>query len=292
MAGELPGHFPKVLWDAGAARMFHDLHRRRQELGIDVEIPTDHLYWEAYAWAMRGAWDSTLVVLDRYTRESSDDTAPLLAFKLTAIGEWLGGVPAATSGRYLPRATAVAEGIEDPEERAIERAMLHYTEGVLAASRQDADALGQADRRLSGIDGTLARTAQRALAAYGLQLRGNVAEAADSLYEVTWGLAQSMVSINRISASRWLLASGDTARATKLLSSCQQARWNFPEFLEDLLLVGQCYLELARVEEARGRDGLARKYYWQFLKRYDMPVESQRQLVEEARAAYERVGGT
>jgi len=61
---------------------------------------------------------------------------------------------------------------------------------------------------------------------------------------------------------------------------------------EDLLLFGHCYLELARLEEARGRDGLARNYYWQFLKRYDSPVEALRPLVEEARAAYERVGGT
>ena len=61
---------------------------------------------------------------------------------------------------------------------------------------------------------------------------------------------------------------------------------------ESTLLAGHCYLELARVEEARGRDGLARRYYWQFLKRYDAPVEAMRPLVEEAWAEYERVGGT
>jgi hypothetical protein len=286
---------PYVIWHAGAPRIFHDLHRRRTELDIDVEIPPDHIYWKAYGWAMRGTWDSTLVALDRYTRESSDDLAPLLAFKLTATGEWLGGFPAATSDRYLPRAAAVADGIEDSEERAIEQAMLHYAGGIAAASRQDADALRHADRQLSRIDNREARAAQRALAAYELQIRGYVAEAADSLYEVTWRgppWRKHMVSINRLNASRWLLAAGDTARATKLLSSCQRASFFLPEFYESLLLAGHCYLELARIEEARGRDGLARKYYWQFLKRYDSPVESQREMVEEARAAYERVGGT
>ena len=64
------------------------------------------------------------------------------------------------------------------------------------------------------------------------------------------------------------------------------------EWDESRLLAGHCYLELARIEEARGREGLARKYYWQFLKRYDSPVEALRPLVEEARAAYERLGGT
>ena len=101
-----------------------------------------------------------------------------------------------------------------------------------------------------------------------------------------------MVAINRLNASRWLLAAGDTARATKLLYGCQKSTFLLPWFRENLLLAGHCYLELARIEEARGRDGLARKYYWQFLKRYDSPVEALRPLVEEARAAYERVGGT
>jgi len=282
---------PYGLWMAGAPRIFHDLHRRRQKLGIDVEIPPQHLYWDAYAWAMRGAWDSTLVALDRYTRESSDDRAPLLAFKMAAIGEWLGGVPPATSDRYLPRAVVVAEGIEDPQERTIERAMLHYMGGVLASSRQDATTLRRTHPQLDSFDHRVARDAQQALAAYRLQLRGNVAEAADSLYQVTWRSPWQMVSINRLNASRWLLAAGDTARATKLLLSCQQASFRLPEFLENLLLVGHCYLELARIEEARGRDALARKYYWQFLKRYDSPVEAHRQMVEDVRAAYARVGG-
>jgi len=204
--------------------------------------------------------------LSRTRRESSDETAPLRAFKLAAIGEWLGAIPTGTSDRYLPRATAVVEGIEDPDTLAIELAH------------------------------EVARTAQRALAAYTLQLRGSVAAAADSLYEVTWRAMpwwrKRMVSINRLNASRWLLAAGDTARATELLFGCQVANFRASQFYENLLLAGHCYLELARIEEARGRDGQARKYYWQFLKRYDSPVEAHRQLVEEARAAYERVGGT
>jgi hypothetical protein len=184
--------------------------------------------------------------------------------------------------------------------------MLDYMQGVLAAARQDSEVLRRADRQLEGIDHRVARTAQRALAAYALQLRGSVAEAADSLYEVTWHPPRRMLAINRINASRWLLTAGDTARATKLLSSCQHSNFMYPEWDESRLLAGHCYLELARVEEARGRDGLARKYYWQFVKRYDSPVGALRPTVdkrydspvgalrptvEDARAAYERVGG-
>ena len=174
----------------------------------------------------------------------------------------------------------------EPAERANELAMLHYTRGILGALWQDTAALGEARQALGGVDQRLARSAERALAAYALQLRGNVAEAVDSLYSVI-----GREAIHRLSASRWLLAAGDTARAARLLSSCQWAtRWDTDEW-EYALLAGHCYLELARVEDARGRDGLARKYYWQFLKRYDQPVEAHRQMVEEARAAYDRVTG-
>jgi hypothetical protein len=50
------------------------------------------------------------------------------------------------------------------------------------------------------------------------------------------------------------------------------------------------YLEQARVAEALGRDELAGTYYQRFLWRYDMPAESHRHLVEEARAALVRLG--
>jgi tetratricopeptide (TPR) repeat protein len=172
-----------------------------------------------------------------------------------------------------------------------QQVMFHSMRGILAASNGDYAMLRHADRQLSTIAGVKARTAQRVLAAYELELRDAVQAAADSLYKETWGPPTNWGAINRLSASRWLLANGDTARASSLLSSCQWSIFPVQSWQEDLLLAGHCYLELARIEEARGRHRLAREYYWQFLKRYDSPVEAHRQLVEEARAAYERVGG-
>jgi hypothetical protein len=191
----------------------------------------------------------------------------------------------------LPATVSYIEGIEDPAERANELAMLHYTRGILAAQWRDTAALGRARQALGGIDHRHARRGERALAAYALQLKGDAAEAVDSLdldlVTVRW------TAIHRLSASRWLLAAGDTARAAKLLSTCQwPSFFPHPDMRPSMLLAGHCYLELARIEDARGRDGLARKYYWQFLKRYDMPVEAHREMVEEAQAAYERVGGS
>ncbi len=56
-------------------------------------------------------------------------------------------------------------------------------------------------------------------------------------------------------------------------------------------MTGLAYLELARIEEAGGSAPVARDYYEQFLRRYDMPVEAHQEMVEEAKAAYERLGG-
>jgi TolB-like protein len=275
-----------MTWHGGTPQIFHDLHRRRQELEIDTEMPARRLYWDAYAWAMRGAWDSALVAVDRYTRESTDDAAPLNAFKLAAVGEWLGAAPASSSDRYLRRATAFADGLDNPSQQV----MLHSMRGIVGASRLDNTALREAQRQLDAIAGVKARTGQRVLTAYALQLRGEVQEAADSLYAATWDSVTNWGAMNQLTASRWLLAAGDSVRAIRLLSGCQRsirvASWE-----QDLLLAGHCYLELARIEEARGRDRVARDYYWQFLKRYDSPVEALRPTVEEAREAYVRVGG-
>jgi hypothetical protein len=281
-----------IVWNGGVPRIFWDLHRRRQELEMDAEIPPKRLYWDAYAWAMRGAWDSTLVALDRYRRESSDDQAPLLAFELTAVGEWLKALPVGASNQFLSGAMAVARLAGNQEQQHAPLTMLHSMLGILAASRGDVATLREAHTQLGTIDVSKARKAQRVLAAYALQLSSAVQRAADSLYVANWGPPSNWVAINRLNAARWLLATGDTVRASSLLSSCQRSMWSVYSYHEDLLLAGHCYLELARIEEARGRDGLARKYYWQFLKRYDSPVEALRPLVEEARAAYERVGGT
>lgn len=286
------GSNPSLMtWLGGAPQIFHDLHRRRLESETDAEIPPARLYWDAYAWAMRGGWDSSLVALDRYTRESSDDRTPLLAFNLTATGEWLGDLPAATSRRYLDGAIAFAAAMEDKARRADHQAMIHSMSGILAASRGDESALREADRQLATIEGRMARRAQRVLAAYTLYLDGSVRKAGDSLYGASWGTPSMWGAINRINASRWLLATGDTVRATSLLKGCQWSGLFAASFQVDLLLAGHCYLALARIEEALGRDGLARGYYRQFLKRYDSPVGALRPTVEEARGAYERVGG-
>ncbi len=50
-------------------------------------------------------------------------------------------------------------------------------------------------------------------------------------------------------------------------------------------------LQLARIEDARGRADDARRLYRDFLIWYDMPPPAHRHLVEEARAALARLSG-
>jgi hypothetical protein len=93
--------------------------------------------------------------------------------------------------------------------------------------------------------------------------------------------------IHRLAAAEWLLASGDTTQAARLLT------WIDGDFAVALDATGPIRalveLERGRIDEARGRVQLARAHYRQFLIRYDMPVPAHRHLVEEARAAIGRL---
>jgi hypothetical protein len=51
------------------------------------------------------------------------------------------------------------------------------------------------------------------------------------------------------------------------------------------------YYELARIEEAQGRNDLARDHYEQFLRRYDLPRPAHQRLVDEAKASLRKLNG-
>jgi hypothetical protein len=52
------------------------------------------------------------------------------------------------------------------------------------------------------------------------------------------------------------------------------------------------YLERARISEAKGQVNVARQYYREFLRRYDMPAPRHRHLVDEAKLALARLEKT
>ncbi|MEP7326109.1 MAG: hypothetical protein ABI836_09195 [Gemmatimonadota bacterium] len=97
------------------------------------------------------------------------------------------------------------------------------------------------------------------------------------------------MSVNHLAAAQALLATGDTIRAIKQLAWHEAVSGSLRWIGE--LFAARAYLLLAQIEDAQGDRAQARRNYEQFLQRYDMPVASQRHLVEEARAALRRMGG-
>ena len=97
---------------------------------------------------------------------------------------------------------------------------------------------------------------------------------------------------NRLVAGRWLRSQGNVAEAARLLTFHEAILWPAPQTLQaNDMLAGLVYLERARAEEALGHREVAREYYDQFLRRYDLPVAAHRHHVEDARLAVVRLRG-
>jgi hypothetical protein len=128
------------------------------------------------------------------------------------------------------------------------------------------------------------------LVAFELALRGNRRAAASQLatLDIDPGGHPIRGEIHRMAAASWLLEAGDTSNALKLLTWHEAIG---PPFIGKIPAGTLAYLELARVEQARGQFAQARRDYQQFLVRYDMPPAGHRHLVVEASAALGRLSG-
>jgi len=302
---------PNPFWtrvrSAGVPDLAIDIHRSVSSREMEREQRISLHFQAALAWADRGAWDSAQVGLRRLSDEACDQCDGI-AFTLSAMGEWLGGLPPGSADEFRPGTVAdVARWGDDCWDCTV---LLASVDGMIAAGRKDLtmlrDALNRvdsataADQRLGRIGSYVARS----LRATESALLGDRAGAADSLYALVWqqhyppwgwrGYGH-VHAFNRLAAARWLRAEGDWARARAIVLELQLPWRQGHEWADDhqvvLVATGPAYLELARIEEFRGRDAIARDYYQQFLQRYDMPVEAHRPLVEEARAGYQRLGG-
>ncbi len=180
---------------------------------------------------------------------------------------------------------------------AAELAKVAWADGALAALRHDAAALSIARSTIRAANATSSVALDRTLAALGrLGSSSPSRAAADSLSAIDLSATEGEVfesdwvaaSINHLAASNALLLVGDTARALKELT-WTDARPAGGGGLIVMLCAGHAYFLRARVEEAQGRNDLAREHYAQFLRRYDSPIPSQRHLVDEARRSLARL---
>jgi hypothetical protein len=266
----------------------------------------------ASAWAARGAWDSALAAMDTYADRAfelaglseeqvgitgaSPELARLDAYRMAVIGAWLGalepGLAAARQGAAVQAVARMASPWRKME--------LFWLNGLLAASRRDLNGLRKARGQLRearshvmDVDTTSDRTLLRSLAAFELELLGRRRQAADSMAAVSWEWGEWVgpyaFGVSRMAAAQWLAAERDLDQAARLLPWPQAMSLSISFVHGQVALDGLSYLEMARVEAARGDQSLAREYYQRFLQRYDFSSPRLRHLVDEARAALRRL---
>jgi hypothetical protein len=285
---------PEVELLAGFPTAQIDLNRRVLRLGVDPERAAANLRGIALSWAARGAWDSALVMMDRYTAMGTDADAALQAYALAVLGTSFGGLdPKEAFKRRQAAGLTMAEmGAVPPDAK--ER--LAWLDGILAFRRRDRKGLLAARAALAATHSPPAAFNHRSLAAFGRALDGDRADAGRELAAQEWQCANQPscplgnydIAVHHLAAAQWLLEAGDTAQAARLL--VWHEAWQGGSYWAGTeVLAGLAYLQRARIEEARGSTRLASEDYQQFLRRYDMPVPAQRHLVEEAKAALARM---
>jgi len=250
----------------------------------------------ALAWATRGQWDSAMTNMDRFVTESQDPYAPIVAYSLAVIGVSQSALRRAEAdGR---RAAAFAALAEIPtEDRALRRAYLYWMDGIVAFRRHDAATLSAIRDSLLALHSPEASWNARSLQAFERALQGDRAEAGRRLAALEWegsddarlDIQRYDMALSRLNATSWLIESGDTAQAARLLT--------FLDGKGGLHMAGTyamasfAWLALARIEDRRGHAAAAREGYRQFLRRLDSPMAAQRGLVDEAKKALARLEG-
>jgi tRNA A-37 threonylcarbamoyl transferase component Bud32 len=301
---------PTNLLLAGFPAAQIDANRRVLALGVEREIAAANLTSIALAWASRGAWDSALVASDSAVAVDPGPNSALEAYRLAVLGAWVGAIDPGEAVRRQRPAWLAAERLPADPPPVSNPARLIWLDGILAYVRGDRQGIAQARRALRQRPLPVAADLQevaramrsfndRSLAAFEKALAGDRTAAGRALAALEWecaglwtcGVNNYDLAVHHLASARWLLAAGDTAQTARLLrwheSFQRDSYWN-----GTLVLTPLAYLESARLEEARGDSVEAREHYHQFLRRFDAPLPSQRDLVEDARRALDRLSSS
>ena len=255
----------------------------------------------AFAWAARGAWDSALVAMERAAAAIPNEGSAVGVYAFAVTGAWLGGVDTARAAAR--RAAAVTYLRRLPRDSALTKrraAGIAWADGMLAVVRRDTRALATARAAVRQSGSEQAEFLDRSLAGFETELKGERGLAADSLAALDlaatvaelWAPRDAQArSIDHLMASRLLLQEGDTSRAVQLLTWHEGDLGYTPNAVAFQVFAPLAYYELARIEEAQGRNDQARDHYQQFLRRYDMPPPAHQHLVDEAKASLRKLNG-
>lgn len=214
------------------------------------------------------------------------------------LGAWLGALEPDIASARRAAALRIVNGLTG-ERKAELRGEVAWLDGMLAFARRDQNALEDArqDGRRSGH--IYASMIDRSLGAFGRSLRGDRAAAGRELAALEWSWVRPdfgdfvapNIALNRLAAATWLLESGDTAQAARLLIWFQSTDISGWEASFTYAVTPLAHLMLAQIEEGRGNSLSAKAHYVRFLGQYDSPMPTQGHLVEEARAALGRLSG-
>jgi tRNA A-37 threonylcarbamoyl transferase component Bud32 len=287
--------FAGLFLSYGLPREQIGISRRLLRAGVEPEVASLHRRAIAFAWAARGAWDSALVAIDDYARNASLGRAAIDAYGLAAMAVWLSALEPATATQRRPAAIRAAGDV--PKHLAL----VLWHDGMLAAARRDSPGIRTARSAIERLPDSGIAVLATSLAGLELELSAEPARAGLALAELEWTRAQPqadsapwpqyVTAVNRFTASRRLLQSGDTTEAGGLLAWHQAWIGPSEEGPINKMLSSLGYLEQARIEQARGWKDMAREYYRLFLARYDLPVPRHRHLVTEARQALAQLAG-
>jgi hypothetical protein len=274
----------------------------------------------AWAWATRGRWDSTLQLLAEVAAERpgvigvrrfptpefpwlppiGGSVIAIESYGASVIGGWLGATDPGVALPRRPAAVAAIELLGDEESKRDARARIAWFDGLLGYARRDRAAIARARKEaiMSGYYQTA--LVDRSLAAFDRALAGDRRGAGRELAAAEWECATQdlcnnftpHIAVQRLAAAQWLMETGQTEQARRLLRWQDANVWvywgGFPWLLSSAL-AGPTYLVRARLEEIHGQPARALAYYQQFLQRYDQPMPSQAHLVQEAKDALARL---
>ncbi|MEX2178353.1 MAG: serine/threonine-protein kinase [Gemmatimonadaceae bacterium] len=276
----------------GGARVQLALGERVLAANVQGPVRVSYRAGMEWAWAARGAFDVALPLVERRASEGRDAVPALDLLRMASVAEWTGAVPGA-----MERAWTTAARDADRMAPAA-RAEATWLRGVLAASRGDTTlfrSTGDELRSLASTSGLASvRDYRRSLDAFGLDLRGNRAAAADSLTALEWEIAERGdshfgIALSRLTASRWLQAMGRSAEASRLLVWHEGVGLHRDFYAAKHLTESLVVLERARLAESMGEAADASRFYREFLERFDRPMPVHEPLVAEARAAIARL---
>jgi hypothetical protein len=271
------------------------LNQRMLRHGLPPDDTRAVQYLTSLFWAMRGAWDSALVVRDQLVRGPADTLSMLNAYRTAVLAAWVGAIPASEA---LRRRALVASLILGRGPGYV--ADMAWMDGILAVAGNDLNGLVAARIALKASGGKWTAYLDRSLGAFESALRGNRRAAASDMAALERELAEGnpffvvratphplLRGVDRLAAAGWLLDQGNGVQALPLL------RWHqtFPQFDDKLPLAPLAFLLTAKIVDAQGDTAAARYNYEEFLRRFDLPMPPQRHLVLEAREALARLSG-